>query len=70
MQEWHGAGKNYVRKDWARNQAEQETTKGHEETVQRPGMQQWRKEPRTKSAATQQNVNKGSSYETAATSWK
>jgi hypothetical protein len=33
-------------------------------------MQQWLKEPRTKSAATWQNGNKGSSHETAATSWK
>jgi transcriptional regulator of acetoin/glycerol metabolism len=38
--------------------------------VERPGIQQWLKEPRTKSAATQQNGNKGSSHETTATSWK
>jgi hypothetical protein len=33
-------------------------------------MQQWLKEPMTKSAAKRQNGNKGSSLETAATSWK
>jgi hypothetical protein len=33
-------------------------------------MQQWLKKPRNKSPATQQNGNKGSSHETAATPWK
>jgi hypothetical protein len=33
-------------------------------------MQQWLKEPKTKSAATRKNGNKRSSHETAATSWK
>jgi hypothetical protein len=27
VQEWHGARKNFVRKDWARNQAEKEIKK-------------------------------------------
>jgi hypothetical protein len=38
--------------------------------VERPWIQQWLKEPRTKSVATRKNGNKGSSHKTAATSWK
>jgi hypothetical protein len=38
--------------------------------VERPRIQEWLKEPRTKSAASPKNGNKRSSHETAATSWK
>jgi hypothetical protein len=63
-----GHRENFIRKDWTRNQAEQETPKRREETVERPGVQQWLKELRTKSAATQKNGNKGSLHKTTAPS--
>jgi hypothetical protein len=38
--------------------------------VERPGMQQWNKGSRTKTAAAQRNGNNGSSHKTTATSWR
>jgi hypothetical protein len=59
---------NFVRKDWTRNQAEQETPKRREETVERPGTQQWHKGPRPKTAATQENGNIGPRHKMATAS--
>lgn len=59
---------NVVRKEWTRNQAEQGTPKGWEETVERPRIQQWHKEPRPETAAIRQNENKESRHKAATAS--
>jgi hypothetical protein len=46
--------KNVVRKDRTRQQVERGTSKGREETVEGPRMQNWNKEPGHKTAATTQ----------------